>query len=455
MDTVFTIGSFLVALGILIAIHEFGHFWVARRVGVKVLKFSIGFGRPLLRWQRDPNATEYVLAVIPLGGYVKMLDEREEPVAESELSQAFNRQALWKRSAIVAAGPLFNLLFAILAYWAIFMLGDSGLKPVIAAVEPASIAAEAGFQPGDELLRIGDRPAGSWETSVFAFTMEAMDGRDLDVRVRDASGVERDRWISGDAISGLTEEPDLLGRLGFTPQRPELPPVIGELVPGEPADVAGLRLGDRVLAVNGERVTSWRALVEAVRGHPNQTLTLDVERPDGASARVQLAPRAVEGENGAQVWRIGAGVQVPDDFMDGYLVDVRYGPIDAMGQAVNKTLDTSLLMLKVMGRMLIGEASIKNLSGPITIAETAGRTASYGLDAFVKFLAVVSISLGVLNLLPIPVLDGGHLLYYLIEWAKGSPVSEPVQLQAQKVGLFLLAALMTLAFYVDLSRLLG
>ncbi|EXJ15021.1 RIP metalloprotease RseP [Imhoffiella purpurea] len=455
MDTLFTIGSFLVALAILIAVHEFGHFWVARRLGVKVLRFSIGFGRPLLRWQRHPDDTEYVLALFPLGGYVKMLDEREEPVPEGELGRAFNRQALWKRSAIVFAGPLFNLLFAIFAYWAIFMVGDTGLKPVVAGVEPDSIAAEAGFQPGDELLTIGDRPAGSWETAVFAFTVDAMKGQDMVVRVRDDSGLERDRWISGDTVSNLAEEPDLIGRLGFQPRRPELPPVIGEVVAGEPADLAGLRLGDRVLTVDGSAITSWKALVSLVRERPGQTLTLDVEGADGSLREIRMTPRALESEEGASVGRIGAGVLVPDDLMDGYLVDVRYGPVDAMRQAFDKTLDTSVLMLKVMGRMLIGEASIQNLSGPITIAETAGRTASYGLDSFVKFLAVVSISLGVLNLLPIPVLDGGHLMYFLIEWIKGSPVSEQAQIQGQKVGFLLLAMLMTLAFYVDLSRLLG
>lgn len=454
MDLLFTIGSFVVALAILIAVHEFGHFWVARRVGVKVLRFSIGFGRALARWQRRPDDTEYVIAMIPLGGYVKMLDEREEEVPEGQLDQAFNRQPLWKRTAIVAAGPVFNLLFAIFAYWAVFMAGDTGLKPVVGAVEPESVAAESGFRPGDELILVGDRVARSWETAVFAVTVEAMDGVDLSVRVRDGLGAERDLIVPGDVIADLAEEPNLLDRLGLEPSRPEIPPVIGEIVPGEAAEQAGLRVGDRILEADGVPIASWQAWVEMVRDRPNARMLLDIER-DGAVMRdLAVTPRAIESGD-ESVGRIGAGVDIPKDLMAGYLVKVRYGPIEAMGEAVGKTVEMSALMLRVMGRMLIGEASVRNLSGPITIAEAAGRTASYGLDSFVKFLAIVSISLGILNLLPIPVLDGGHLLFFFVEWVKGSPLSEQAQLQGQKVGFVLLAALMTLAFYVDLSRLLG
>jgi regulator of sigma E protease len=453
MDLFFTIGAFLVALGILISVHEYGHFWVARRLGVKVLRFSIGFGRPLIRRQRDPDSTEYVLAGIPLGGYVKMLDEREGEVPPHQLHQAFNRQPLWKRSAIVAAGPLFNFAFAILAYWAIFLTGDTGLRPLVGAVAPGSIAAESGFQRGDELLRIGDRPAQTWDGAVFALMAKALDGKDLAVRVRDTSGLELDRWISGERLAGLPEDPKLMERLGLSPLRPALPPVIGELTPGEPAEQAGLRVGDRILSADGAAIEDWRDWVQVVREHPGAALRVEVER---AGARLELAvtPRTVEADGGA-IGRIGAGVESRDDLMEPYRVEIRYGPIEALSQSVHRTLDMSAMMLRVMGRMLLGQASMENLSGPITIAETAGRTASYGLDSFMKFLAVVSISLGVLNLLPIPILDGGHLLYFLIEWVKGSPLSEQAQLQGQKVGLALIAALMTLAFYVDLSRLFG
>ncbi|EGV18734.1 RIP metalloprotease RseP [Thiocapsa marina] len=454
MDILFTIGSFVVALAILIAVHEFGHFWVARRVGVKVLRFSIGFGRPLLRIQRDPDATEYVVALVPLGGYVKMLDEREEEVPAAQAHLAFNRQALWKRSAIVVAGPLFNFLFAIFAYWAIFMSGDSGLRPIVGDVEPQSIAAEAGFQSGDELIRVGDREAGSWETALIAFVGKSLDGRELAVQVRDASGRELTRWIPSDAVRSLAEEPDLLGRLGLSPKRPTLPAVIGELVPGEAAEDSGLKRGDRILSADGRPIEGWQDWVGVVQDHANEALAIEIERDDGERLALSITPRSAQVE-GETIGRIGAGVLVPDGLMDDYSVEVRYGPLESLDRAVSKTVEMSVMTLRVVGRMLIGQASVENLSGPITIAETAGRTASYGLESFVKFLAVVSISLGILNLLPVPVLDGGHLLYFFIEWVKGSPLSEEAQMQGQKIGLFLLAALMSLAFYLDLSRLLG
>lgn len=458
MDLLFTLASFLVALAILITVHEFGHFWVAQKLGVKVLRFSIGFGRPLMSRRFGADRTEYVLAAIPLGGYVKMLDEREseseEPIPAAELDRAFNRQALWKRSAIVVAGPLFNLMFAVLAYWAIFMAGDTGLKPIVGTVEPESVAAEAGFRPGDELLAVGERPAQSWEDALLALTVASMDGNDLIVQVRDEANQLRDRLIPRESIAGLSDEPDLLARLGVMPRRPTIPAVIGEILPGEPAEQAGLQVGDRVIAADGTPISSWRELVELVRDRPETPIALDVERPDTGLQRLELIPRAMDAD-GRTVGRIGAGVEAREDLMEDYLVHISHGPIEALGLAFGKTYEMSALMLRVMGRMLIGEASIHNLSGPISIAETAGRTASYGLDSFVKFLAVVSISLGILNLLPIPVLDGGHLMFYLIEWIKGSPLSEEAMIQGQKIGFLLLAALMTLAFYVDLSRLLG
>ncbi len=452
-EFLFTAGSFILALAILIAVHEFGHFWVARKLGVKVLRFSIGFGRPLVRHVSPRDGTEYVLAAIPLGGYVKMLDEREEAVPAQERHLAFNRQKLSKRVAIVAAGPLFNFMFAIFAYWAIFVAGDAGTRALVGDVADESIAAQALFAPGDELLAVGDRPTPTWESAVFALMAEVLDGDDLPVRVRDESGLEQVRLLEGEDLAELPDDPAILSNLGLSPARPALPATIGDLMPGEPAAQAGLESGDLVVAVEGEDIAGWSDLVDRVQAHPGKAMRLVVER-GAESLEILVVPRAtMVGER--EVGRIGAGVAIPQDLLDQYRTEVRLGPLAAVGAAVGKTVDMSLLMLRVMGRMLVGKASVENLSGPISIAETAGKTASYGLSYFVKFLAVVSISLGVLNLLPIPILDGGHLLYFAIEAVKGSPLSEQAQLHGQRVGIALLAALMTLAFYVDISRLLS
>jgi len=449
----FTAASFILALAILIAVHEFGHFWVARKLGVKVLRFSIGFGRPLLKRVSRADGTEYVIAAVPLGGYVKMLDEREGPVPYDEQNRAFNRQVLWKRFAIVAAGPVFNFLFAILAYWGILVVGDTGTRALVGEVKPDSVASQARFAPGDELLMVGARNTATWEAAVFALMAEILDGQDLPVRVRSADGTEAVRVLPGPALAELPDDPAILSSLGLSPARPVLPAVIGEVVAGEPAEQAGLKRGDRILGADGENVDSWQAWVEIVQMHPDEMLMVTVDR-GGDTLEIALTPRGVDGADGP-IGRIGAGVQVDESLFDEFRAEVRLGPIDALRDAVAKTADMSLLMLRVIGRMLVGKASVENLSGPISIAETAGKTASYGLGYFVKFLAVVSISLGVLNLLPIPVLDGGHLMYFAIEAVKGSPLSEQAQMQGQRIGIAILAALMTLAFYVDISRLVG
>lgn len=440
------IGYFLVALAILISVHELGHFWVARWLGVGVLRFSIGLGRPILRYQRRADSTEYVLAAIPLGGYVKMIDEREEEVPPAQLHLAFNRQALWKRAAIVTAGPAFNFLFAILAYWSVFMVGETGLRAVVVSVEPKSIAAQAGFREGDQLLTIGHRDATIWEHAAFAFTLESLNGAELGVRVRDAAGSERERWIGDGQLVALPEGGNILRQLGFNPRPPHLPAIVGELVKGEPAERAGLQPGDHILAADGLPITDWPHWVETVKARPDQEILVDIDR-SGARLTLSVTPRAQE-QDGARIGRIGAGVQMDQ-------MVVRYGPLAALGQALGKTLDMSLLSLRMMGRILVGQASVQNLGGPITMAKAAGTTGSRGWESFIRFLAVVSLSLGVLNLLPIPILDGGYLVYFLIEWIKGSPVSENAQLQGQKVGIVLIAGLMGLAFYVDIARLFG
>ncbi len=463
----FTIISFVVALAILIAVHEFGHFWVARKLGVKVLRFSIGFGKPLLTFRGKAQAiptesgaahhseidsgTEYVIAAIPLGGYVKMLDEREGEVPERYLSQSFNRQSVAVRSAIVAAGPLFNFIFAVLAFWVIAVTGDTGSRPWIGKVTEASIAAQAGFVMGDEFLSVGDIATPTWESAVYALLTNSTKGGDVPITVRDQKGYEQIRVLPGDRLLGLAEDGQLLERIGFNPKRPVIDPIIGQLVAGEAAEQAGLQVGDRITAIDGIKMSSWSDLVEYVQKQPGKLIEVTVDR-----SGVESAVKVIVGQNKQAdqiVGRIGAGPFVADNLFDEYRVEVVYGPIDGVAVAVSKTGEMSLFMLKMIGRMLTGELSIKNLSGPISIAQTAGKTASYGFTQFLKFLALVSISLGVLNLLPVPVLDGGHLLFFLVEAVKGSPLSEASQAFGQKMGLAILLGLMTLAFYVDLTRL--
>ncbi|MCU7815168.1 MAG: sigma E protease regulator RseP [Candidatus Thiodiazotropha sp. (ex Rostrolucina anterorostrata)] len=449
----FTILSFIVALAILITVHEYGHFWVARKLGVKVLRFSIGFGRALWKRTSEVDGTEYVIAAIPLGGYVKMLDEREAPVDPEEQQRAFNRQPLGVRSAIVVAGPLFNFLFAILAFWLIFVTGDTGLKPLVGKVESGSIAEQAGFIPGDEILSVANQSTPTWESVVYILLSEALDSTSLSIQVRDKAGDEQHYQLQSLGLSDLSEDGRLLQNLGLTPDRPILPPVIGDVLVGEPAEEAGLRPGDRIISVDGSAVDNWNDWVSYVRERPSLALNLEVDR-DGETIPMVITPATIKSE-GETIGRIGASVTVPDNLMDGYRVVVKYGPVEAIGQSVTKTWDLSLLMLRMLGKMVIGEVSVKNLSGPISIADSAGKSASYGASYFLKFLAVVSVSLGVLNLLPIPVLDGGHLFFFLIEAIQGKPLSERFMEQGQKIGLLILLGVMSLAFYIDLNRFLG
>jgi regulator of sigma E protease len=449
----YTVASFLVALGVLITVHEFGHFWVARRLGVKVLRFSIGFGKPLWKRTGRIDGTEYVIAALPLGGYVKMLDEREEPVAEAELPRAFNRKSLAVRSAIVAAGPIANFLFALFAYWLVFVSGETGLRPLVGKVAEGSVAAASGFRPGDELMAVGERATPTWEAAVYAFLAETLDAGDLAVRVRAEGEPERLLRLPGERMPGLTEDGRILESIGLSPLRPPLAPVIGELLPGEPAQLAGLLPGDEILSADGVPISDWSDWVDYVQARPGTPIRIELLRA-GATFTLDITPARILSDSGA-IGRIGASVRVDPELYAGYRIELRYGPLQALGAAAQRSWDLSVLMVKMLGRMLIGEVSVKNLSGPITIADSAGKSASYGWVQFVKFLAVVSLSLGVLNLLPIPVLDGGHLLFFLIEAVKGSPLSERAMAHAQQFGLLILLALMSLAFYLDIVRLLG
>lgn len=440
----------IVVLGLLITFHEFGHFWVARRCGVKVLRFSVGFGKPL--WSRfDRHGTEFAVAAIPLGGYVKMLDEREGPVAPEERHQAFNRKNVWARIAIVVAGPLANFLLAVVGYWLLFVAGTSTVAPVIGNVTPESPAAQAGLASGQEIVAVqGDRTR-SWEEVNLELIAAIGHEGTLSVSARDAeSSVTRDYAVPVTDWLVRQDPPQPLQTLGVTPWRPDTPAVLGQVLEGEAAARAGLETGDRIVAVEGRPIEDWMAFVAAVRASPGEPLTLRVERA-GEPRELTLTPGSREAQ-GATIGYIGAGVE-PVSWPDEYRREIRYGPLAAVGHSLSRTAEMTVLTLDSVRKMLVGLISPSNLSGPITIARIAGDTARSGLESFISFMAYLSISLGVLNLLPIPVLDGGHLVYYLIEAVRGRPVSEAAQAVGLRIGMALVGTLMLMALYFDLMRL--
>ena len=445
--------ALIVTLGVLITVHEFGHFWVARRLGVKVLRFSIGFGRPL--WRRvGRDGVEYVIAVLPLGGYVKMLDEREGEVAPDERQRAFNCQPVGSRIAIVLAGPAFNFLFAVLAYAFMFMVGIPGVKPLLDEPRPKSLAEAGDFRKGDLVMAVDGKATPTLGAVMLALVDRAMTGEEIKVEVLDADDRTRIRTLDTRESQGLADPAQVLERVGLVPWQPVLPAVIGQVMRDGAAERAGLRPGDRIVLADGKPIADWRQWREVIEQHPGQAFSARIER-EGVERSLELIPDAREDERGQRVGFIGAVADMPEDLARNLRVVVRYGPLDAVGAAIGKTWDISLLTLRMLGRMLVGRASLDNLSGPLTIARFAGQAASAGLIAFVSLLALVSISLGVLNLLPVPVLDGGHLLYYLIELIKGSPLSETVQNLGQQVGIAVLLLLMGLALFNDFSRIIG
>lgn len=454
MEALSTVAWFLVALGILITVHEAGHFLVAKRLGVKVLRFSVGFGRPLWARRYGPDHTEYVIAALPLGGYVKMLDEREGPVAPGERARAFNRQTLWVRFAVVAAGPAANFLFAVLAYWLMFGVGVTGLRPVLGTVEPVSPAARAGLKAGDEVLAVDGVRVLTWDGVLQGVIGAALDGAPIVLEVRGVGGAQREVELDlgGGALDELARG-SVFDRLGLQPARPDLAPVVGQVEPGGAAARAGLRPGDRLLRADEQPLSDWRTWVDYVRSHGGRAIALQLER-EGAVLTLDVRPDVVQGEQGP-VGRIGAAVQLDEEAVAGYYNTERYGPFAAFGRAAAKTWEVSALTLRMIGKMVTLQVSVENLSGPISIAQYAGHSARGGLSRFLEFLGVVSVSLAILNLLPIPLLDGGHLMYYLVELLKGRPVSEEVQMVGQRVGLAILIGLMGLAFVNDLARVLG
>jgi regulator of sigma E protease len=447
----------LVALGVLITFHEFGHFWVARRLGVRVLRFSIGFGRPI--WsRRGADGVDYVIAAIPLGGYVKMLDEREGDVPDSQLHEAFNRKPVWSRIAIVLAGPAFNLFFAILSFWIMFMVGIPDSRPVVGEV--SGIAAAAGLRAGDEIVAIDQQQTRTWSHVVLGLIAPALDREVVQITVRDADDTESTHELDLTLLEEGFSEENTLEAIGLTPWRLFIPAVVGTVSPDSPAAIAGMYPGDRILRINGEEVSGWSWVGYLVQKYAkdDQFLTLTIDR-DGAQLEIKIQPRKESSGIFSSRWLLGISNVEPDPDQrtawDRSFILLQYGPVDGMKAAFDETWRLTGATFGLLGRMLTGQASVKNLSGPISIAQFANSSASRGLSNFLFFLGAISLSLGILNLLPIPVLDGGHLMYYLIEWAKGSPVSERAQMAGQYAGLVALAGLMSLAFINDILRLIG
>ena len=459
MSVLHNIFFFIVAIGLLVTFHEFGHYWVARKAGVKVLRFSVGFGKPLISWRRksaEGDDIEYVIAAIPLGGYVKMLDEREGNVSAEDKPRAFNNQSLSKRFAIVFAGPAFNFILAIFLYWIVFMLGSHVDRPYVGETDTGSIAANAGFQLQDEILKVGDTPVNSWNDFRLEILSQGLNGGDIAIVVVDSEGLQQTRQLALGDTKLLKDEGDIFKGIGFNQWWPVLPAQIGGVIAESAAESAGIQEGDIIVEVDGVAIEQWRPLVEMIRKKPDVAMQFVVLR-DGLEQIITVIPGSREikdGEHkGEQQGHIGAYQHIPESVRQQLVRHVEYAPLAAAGKAVTKTWDMSSLTLRVLWKMVTGEANLANISGPITIATYAGVTASIGLVSFLSFLAVISVSLGVLNLLPIPMLDGGHLFYYLIEMIKGSPVSEAFEMRGQQVGIVLLALLMSVAIFNDIQRL--
>ena len=451
MEFLLSLASFIVAIGILVTVHEYGHFWVARKLGVKVLRFSVGFGNPLYK-RIGKDGTEYVVASIPLGGYVRMLGENDEEVTDENRHQSFNHKSLKVKSAIVIAGPLFNFIFAILAYWLMFVVGIPGQIPQIGDITPDSIAERAGMRTKEVITHVNGKPTPTWTVTNSELLDAVLSDQEITIATRTQSGTPRQYRLYVTDTAAILDDNGLLKNLGIVSWQP--PVWIGEVVPEGAAEAAGFQHGDRILAVDGEPVHTWIQWVEYISARPGSELEVDLERA-GRAMTLYVTPKAIIDDNGKLIGRIGVGRHIPDSVRLEHQSEVKYGLLPALGHAVVKTWEFSALTVRILGRMIIGEASHKNISGPITIAQYAGIAASLGWLEFVRILAIISISLGVLNLLPIPMLDGGHLLYYVIESVRGGPLPEQAYAVGQQIGIAILLLLMSLAFYNDFSRLLG
>ena len=450
IDVAYKIVAFLVTLGVLVVFHELGHFLVARWCGVKVLRFSVGFGRVIWSRKRGPDQTEWALSAVPLGGYVKMVDEREGSVAPRDLPRAFNRQNVWKRIAIVAAGPLANLLLAVALFTGTYMAGIPGQRPLLSAPPSGSAAATAGFRAGDLIVEVDGEPIASWQELRWRL-IKAQGQPSVVVAVErpESRGEPMRRTLSLADVKAADWEAGALSALGLKADFG--PPLIDQVLPEKPAERAGLKVGDRIVAIDGTPVRSPADVAMMTNAKPGGNLTFRVAR-DGSEFDAPLTAESVE-QNGRQVGIAGVRLRVDPAVVQGLQITVRYGPIDALAQGARKTYELAVFTVQMLGRILIGEASVKNISGPLTMADFAGQSAQQGILVFVGYLALISISLGVLNLLPVPLLDGGHLLYYFAEIIKGSPVSDRAFEVGQRIGMAVLAMLMALALFNDVSRL--
>jgi len=449
MSVLHTLLWFLIAIGILVVVHEFGHYLAARFAGVKVLRFSVGFGTPLLSRRFGRDQTEWTLAALPFGGFVKMLDEREGDVPAAEAHRSFNRATVWRRIGIVSAGPIANFLLAIVFYWALFLNGLPALKPMIGEPPAGTPAALAGLVAGDEIRRVNGAETPSFQDLRLNLLRAGVAQAPLVLELADGRSVRLD----APPLETESLERDTLRPLGIVRYDPEIAPVIGKVLPDSAAARAGFQPGDRLITADGKVVANWQDWVQVVRQHPARSLRIEFER-QGQRRLLTVVPDAVE-EGGQRIGKIGAGPHVDEPVLATLMTEVRYGPVEALWRGAAKTWDMSLFTLEMMGRMVLGQVSWKNLSGPLTIADYAGQSASLGWISFVGFLALVSVSLGVLNLLPIPLLDGGHLMYYVAEVFTGRPVSERTMEIGGRIGMTLLLLLMSFALFNDLQRLIG
>lgn len=451
----YSVFGFIAAIAVLVTIHEFGHYWVAKKMGVKVLRFSVGFGKPLWKKVAGPDQTEYVIAAIPLGGFVKMLDEREGDVAEHEKHRAFTQKSVYKRFAIVAAGPLANFLFAIVTYWLLFMVGVAGMKPIVGDITPNSIADKAGLQSEQLIVAINGEPVQSWSSARFNLLQQTIDAKTVDITIENSFKQQSIKFLDVSELNLLKTQTDFFELIGLSTWRPKLAPIISAVTEASAAERAGFKADDKVLSIDGVTIVDMTQWVKTIQASAGQEIEVIVLR-DGQQVVLKPIPD-VKHNNDKTYGFLGVQnkIDIPIEVREKMSVIERYSPLDALGEGISRTGQMSWLVLKTLGKLVVGEASIKNLSGPITIAEYAGVSAQIGLETFLTFMALISISLGVMNLLPVPVLDGGHLFYYLIEIVKGSPVSEQFELMGQKAGLFLLLCFMSVAIYNDILRLVS